>query len=303
MYNFYKCKPVGRRICMSEAAKPPTNNVRKMLEANWSNNQFLCVGIDPVVPEDYDNMNGSAATELLRQGIAIVKATQHIAAAYKPNSAFFESEDGGYDLQAQLIYSIHEVAPQVPVIWDAKRGDIGKTNKGYLAAAERLHPQGITLNPYLGGLALKPLLEDENRMAFILAKTSNPGAGEFQNIRGEDGLMVWETVAHNVGHSEDWNHGSPMGIVVGATYPESIARARELAGDDVTILIPGVGTQGGDLEASVKGAKNSNGNSFLINVSSGISQPKDGRGDKLPATPENIQAAAEDFDRQIGEVL
>lgn len=284
---------------MSEVTRPSTNNVRAVLENNWSNSQFLCVGIDPVVPEDVDRSEVDAAEELFIQGLAIVEATQHVAAAYKPNSAFFEAEEGGYDVQARLVRAIHDIAPHVPVIWDAKRGDIGKTNQGYRRAAERIHPQGITLNPYLGGLALEPLLGDENRMAFILAKTSNPGAAEFQDIQGGDGLTVWETVAQHVGHGEEWNHGSPMGLVVGATYPEAIGRARELAGDDVTILIPGVGTQGGDLKASVKGAKNSRGGGFLINVSSGISQPKGEGGERLPITADNICAAAEKFDEAI----
>ena len=283
---------------MSEKAQPPVNNVQAMLEENWSQNQFLCVGIDPVIPEDFNPID-SHSKELLWQAKRIVEATQHVAAAYKPNSAFFEAERGGYDLQQELIEFIHETAPHVPVIWDAKRGDIGNTNKGYRSAAERFHPQGITLNPYLGGLALAPLLEDENRMAFILAKTSNEGAGEFQDRKGKDGLMLWEAVAQNVGHSEDWDHGSPRGIVVGATYPDAIARARELAGDDVTILIPGIGTQGGNLKTSVEGAMNSQGKGFLINVSSGISQPKDDEGNRLPLTSGNIMDAAEKFDSQI----
>lgn len=290
---------------MAETSESSTNNVLAQLEDHWEQGRFLCVGVDPVLPEDFDRTGeyDGAAYNLLQQGIDIVRATHHVAAAYKPNSAFFEAVPGGYDLQEDLIEAVHEFAPDVPVIWDAKRGDIGKTNKGYRSAADRLHPQGITLHPYLGAEALKPLLEDPDRMAFILAKTSNPGAGEFQDLKDRDGMKLWERVAWHVGQSENWDQGSPRGIVVGATYPEDIARARELSGDDTTILIPGVGTQGGDLEASVKNAKNSRGGGFLINVSSGISQPKDENGDRLPVNGATIREAAEKFDEQIVRAL
>lgn len=286
---------------MAGTNESSAGNVLTQLESHWEDERFLCVGLDPVLPEDFDRTGeyDGAAQQLLSQSINVVRATHHIAAAYKPNSAFFEAEPGGYELQRDLIEEIHDLAPNVPVIWDAKRGDIGKTNKGYRSAAERFHPQGITLHPYLGAEALKPLLEGPDRMAFILAKTSNPGAGEFQDIQDKDGMKLWERIAWNVGQSEDWDQGSPHGIVVGATYPQDIARARELAGDDVTILIPGVGTQGGDLEASVKNAQNSGGGGFLINVSSGISQPKDENGDRLPVNGATIREAAEKFDRQI----
>lgn len=292
---------------MSETQQDrPANNVLSMLEDKWSQGRFLCVGLDPVISDDFDeSLLFTRAGELLRQSRQIVDATYHVAAAYKPNSAFYEAEVGGYDLQAELISYVHEKAPDTPVIWDAKRGDIGKTNNGYRSAAERFHPQGMTLHPYMGGVALKPLLEDENRMAFILAKTSNDGAGEFQDLRLEDsGRALWQQVAHNVAHNAEWNQGAPMGIVVGATYPADIALAREIVGDDVTMLIPGVGTQGGDLEAAVRGARNSRDGGFLINVSSGISQPKgpDGK-TKLAVSYENIKAAAEGFDEQIVRVL
>ncbi|HVV66964.1 MAG TPA: orotidine-5'-phosphate decarboxylase [Candidatus Saccharimonadales bacterium] len=290
---------------MAATNESSTNNVLAQLESHWDSNRFLCVGLDPVLPDDFERTGeyDGAAQQLILQSIDIVRATHHIAAAYKPNSAFFEAEPGGYDLQRDLIEAVHEFAPSVPVIWDAKRGDIGKTNRGYRSAADRLHPQGMTLHPYLGAEALKPLLEDPDRMAFILAKTSNPGAGEFQDVEGKDGRKLWERVAWQIGHDEGWNQGSPLGIVVGATYPDDIGRARKLAGDNITILIPGVGTQGGDLEKSVQNAKNSRGGGFLINVSSGISQPKDESGEPLPVNGATIREAAEKFDMQIVRAL
>lgn len=279
-------------------AETYTENV---FEERQADGKHLCVGIDPVLPSDFEGTPNEAATLLLEKALLIVEATHDIAAALKPNSAFFEAHEGGYEAQRLIFREIQDIAPGVPILWDTKRGDIGNTNKGYLSAAERMDVDGMTVSPYLGGTALKPILEHEGVVPFVLVKTSNPNSGEFQDLELKEGGVVWERVARNVGHGEHWGNG-PRGIVVGATYPEAIARARELAGDEVTILIPGVGTQGGDLEASVRGAANSRGTGYLINVSSGISQPKDGEGKPLPVTSENIRAAAIDFDQQIREV-
>jgi orotidine 5'-phosphate decarboxylase subfamily 2 len=269
--------------------------VRSLLEARWAEGKFLCVGLD-VVP----GTGEEGPTALFEKAKLIVDATHDIAAAYKPNSAFYENETSdGFKQLEMLVGYIKQLAPDVPVIWDAKRADIAKTNEGYDHAAHELGVDGLTLHPYLGGTAVKPLLSDSEKIGFVLAHTSNPGAAEFQHLRLQSGEMLWERVVSNVAHSEDWQHGSVLGIVTGATYPQELARARYLAGDEVVMLIPGVGTQGGDLEASVRGAMNSRGNGFIINVSSGISGAKDAN-DKV--TKESVRDAAIKYHEQIREV-
>lgn len=266
----------------------------EMLEAKWAEGKFLCVGLDVTVgPEDGD-------MTLFEKAKMIVDATHDIAAAYKPNSAFFERDtlEGMAEL-GELVSYIKELAPDVPVIWDAKRADIASTNEGYADAAQELGVDSITVHPYLGGSAVKSLVSDPNKIGFVLAHTSNPGAAEFQHLQLQSGEQLWERVVNNVAHSEDWQQGATLGIVTGATYPEELARARYLAGDDVVMLIPGVGTQGGDLEASVRGAMNNRDGGFLINVSSGISKAKDAKGE---VTAESVRDAAIKYHEQIKEV-
>ena len=272
------------------------STVIQQLEARWAEGKFLCVGLDVDVHDPTD----PNPVDLYEKAKLIVDATRDIAAAYKPNSAFYEGEGHEGDKQLELlVHYIRDLAPDVPVLWDAKRADISKTNEGYSSAADKLGVQGITLHPYLGGSALSPLLSDPNRLGIVLGHTSNPGAAEFQHLRLQSGELLWERVVANVAHHQDWKHGSPLGIVTGATYPEELAKARFIAGDDVVMLIPGIGTQGGDLEASVRGAMNSRGNGFLINVSSGISKAKDASGH---ITNESVRDAAIKYHEQIKEV-
>ncbi len=269
--------------------------VRDMLESRWAEGKFLCVGLDVTSPE---GQNGPL--DLFERAKLIVDATKDVAAAYKPNSAFYEDKTSdGFRQLEQLVAYIKHLAPNIPVIWDAKRADIAKTNEGYDHAAEQLNVDGLTIHPYLGGTAVKPLLSNPNRAGFVLAHTSNPGAGEFQHLRLQSGELLWERVVSNVANSEDWQHGAALGIVTGATYPEELAKARYLAGDDIIMLIPGVGTQGGDLELSVRGAMNRRGNGFLINVSSGISGAKDEEGH---VTYDSIRDAAIKYHEEIKAV-
>jgi orotidine 5'-phosphate decarboxylase subfamily 2 len=278
---------------LEESAQEP--GVLELLEAKWAEGKFLCVGLD-VTPDE-----GSAGPlDLYEKAKLIVDATHDIAAAYKPNSAFYEDQgSAGVAQLEQLVSFIKKLAPDVPVIWDAKRGDIAKTNEGYDHAADQMGVDGLTIHPYLGGTAVKPLVSRSERAGFVLAHTSNPGAGELQHLQLQSGELLWERVVKNVAHSEDWQHGSVLGIVTGATCPEELAKARDLAGDDIVMLIPGVGTQGGDLEASVHGAMNSRGNGFVINVSSGISGAKDATG---KVTFESVRDAAIKFHEQIKAV-
>lgn len=278
-----------------ETEANPELGVREMLEAKWAEGKFLCVGLD--VTSDSTDIEHPSLFDRARM---IVDATRDVAAAYKPNSAFYEDENApGYRQLEELVGYIKELAPDIPVIWDAKRADIAKTNEGYANAAEHMGVDGITIHPYLGGTAVKPLLSDPKKVGFVLGHTSNPGAHEFQHLELKSGELLWERVVGNVAHSPDWQHGSVLGVVTGATYPEELAKARWIVGDEVVMLIPGVGTQGGDLEASVRGAMNSRGNGFLINVSSGISGAKD-KHDQI--TLESVRSAAIDFHEKIHAV-
>jgi len=168
---------------------------------------------------------------------------------------------------ANTIKFIHQVAPEVPVILDAKRADIGNTNKGYVQAAfEELGVDAITVHPYLGKEALQPFLNRGDKGVFVLVRTSNPGAGEFQDLQ-VNGEPLYQIVARQV--ATEWNKNNNCGVVVGATYPEELLLIRQVVGD-MPILIPGIGAQGGDVEKTVRAGKDSRGRGMIINSSRGI---------------------------------
>ena len=207
---------------------------------------------------------------------AIVDATKDIAGSYKLNSSFYEAH-GAEGLAAlhRTITDIRNIAPDVPVILDAKRGDIGNTNNGYVQMAfDYLNVDAITVPPYLGGESLQPFLARPEKGIIVLCRTSNLGAGEFQDLEVS---AYWENTAHPMKLyeyialrvSNDWNENGNCGLVVGATYPEELASVRRIVGD-MPILIPGIGAQGGDLEKTVQAGKNTRGQGMIINSSRGI---------------------------------
>jgi orotidine-5'-phosphate decarboxylase len=199
----------------------------------------------------------------------IVEATAEVAAAYKPNAAFYEAlgEDGFYAL-SETIGTIRERAPGAAVILDAKRADIGSTNAGYATAAfEQLGADAITVHPYLGGEALAPFLERAEKLIFVLARTSNPGAGELQDLMA-DGIPLYRHVARAV--AREWNSAGNCGLVVGATYPEEMRAIRDDVPATMPILIPGVGAQGGDVGATVGANVWAGSDAFLIAASRSI---------------------------------
>lgn len=245
-------------------------NFMEMIEAQWAQGKHLCVGLDPE-PQKVPRWLAGHSNAALIYGhmCGVVGATAHVAAAYKPNIAFYESL-GWQGLQAleQLIDYIKAEAPGVPVILDAKRGDIGNTNEHYARMAfDNFGADAITIHPYLGWEANKPFLDRADRGIFVLCRTSNPGAGEFQNLPTNRGMVesLYQKVAKNVFRQDKWNYNGNCGLVAGATYPDEISQVRAIA-PDIPLLIPGIGKQGGDLEASVMTAKHR----FLINSSSGI---------------------------------
>lgn len=244
-------------------------NFRQMLEDRWASGTAVCVGLDSddrKIPESA--RKGDAVTTILAFNRAIVDATKDLVCAFKPNAAFYEAHgpDGWLALEETIAY-INRVAPEIPVILDAKRADIGNTNDGYVIGGyNRLNADAITVHPYLGGEAMKPFLDCKDKGVIVLCRTSNPGAGEFQDLPVK-GMKLFEYIAVCV--ASGWNANKNCALVVGATYPEELADVRMLV-EDMPILIPGIGAQGGDLEKTVAAGKDSRGRGMIINSSRGI---------------------------------
>jgi orotidine-5'-phosphate decarboxylase len=224
----------------------------KVAAAVQKNNSLVCVGLD---------------SELSK--IPIVDATKDLVCAYKPNSAFYEADgDRGMLELKQTCDYIHLTAPDVPVILDAKRGDIGNTNTGYIHYAfDYLRVDAITLHPYLGRESLEPFLALKDKGMIIMCRNSNPGAGELQDLE-IGGKKMYKIVAEHI--RDDWNANGNCAIVVGATFPEEMAEIRQFMGEDMLFLVPGVGAQGGDVEATVKAGCNSRGEGIIVNSARGI---------------------------------
>jgi orotidine-5'-phosphate decarboxylase len=169
----------------------------------------------------------------------------------------------------ETVATIRDRDPGAAVILDAKRGDIGSTNAGYVAAVfEQLGADAITVHPYLGGEALAPFLERGEKLVFVLARTSNPGAGELQDLTVDGGAPLYRHVARAVAGS--WNAAGNCGLVVGATYPDELRAIREDVPAEMPILIPGAGAQGGDVAAAVGANRDAGSDAFLIAASRSI---------------------------------
>lgn len=240
----------------------PRPSFQELLQENQKQKRLICVGLDSNVAR---LPKGETQLSFNQK---IVEATADLAAAYKPNSAFYEAEGlPGMEALKKTIRFIHEKAPQSLAILDAKRADIGNTSAAYAKAAfEELGADAITLHPYMGGESLQPFLDCGTKGCFILCRTSNPGAKEFQDlvINGEP---LYLRVARQVALC--WNKNKNCGLVVGATCPEELRKVREAA-PDLPFLIPGVGSQGGDWETTVKLGADSNGGGLLINLSRSV---------------------------------
>jgi len=262
----------------------PRASFISLLRGRWeTSGSLVCVGLDPDLERIPASVRGaaleSAASKvdieaaLLAFTQAIVDATADLVCAFKPNSAFFEQHGvAGMRALQRLIAYIHQRYPEIPVILDAKRGDIGSTSAAYARAAfDVMGADAITLHPYLGREALDPFLKRRDRGCIILCRTSNPGAGEFQDLalRGTDNTErpLYQRVAQAV--ASEWNAGGNCALVVGATYPEELRRVRALAGD-LPILVPGVGAQGGDLEAVIRNGLDARGYGLIISLSRSV---------------------------------
>jgi orotidine-5'-phosphate decarboxylase len=233
---------------------------------------LLCVGLDAAV-DRLPHRFGREPRPQLAWGRWIIDATHEAAAAFKPNLAFYEARGAaGWDELAETVAYLRTVDASIFVIADAKRADIGPTNAGYVAALfDELGVDGVTLHPYLGAEALRPFLERGDKACIVLCRTSNPGAGELQDLR-VDGSPLWEVVATRV--REAWDTAGNCMLVMGATYPGELRRARELC-PEMTFLVPGVGAQGGDVEAVVEAGLDGHGMGLLISASRSIAEAPD----------------------------
>jgi orotidine-5'-phosphate decarboxylase len=219
--------------------------------AGQQNQSMLCVGLDPE-PARFPGALKGNANKIYDFCATIVDATADLAIAFKPQIAYFAAHRAESQLE-RLMEHMRRVAPHVPVILDAKRGDIGSTAEQYaLEAFERYGADAVTLSPFMGWDSVAPYLKYEGKGAFLLCRTSNPGGDDLQNQRlasVEGQPLLYEHVARLA--QGPWNLNGQLGLVVGATYPKEIERVRELA-PTLPLLIPGVGAQGGDAVATVK---------------------------------------------------
>lgn len=253
------------------------NFLDKLLTATRKQNSLLCVGLDPEperLPAQLHNMPVARAITYFCR--AIVEATAPYVCAFKPNLAFFEvlGPEGMYVFQEVL----QAIPGHIPVIVDAKRGDLGNTARNYAAAVFDVYGcDAVTVNPYLGYDSVAPFLAYHEKGVILLCRTSNPSARDFQDLQvyGEDGQVrpLYEAVAQRV---QSWNTGGNCGLVVGATYPQELRTIRSMC-PEMPILIPGVGAQGGDLEASVAAGVDARGERAIIAVSRAVLYAGEGK--------------------------
>lgn len=289
-----------------------TGEFLKKLQLQWDQNKFVCVGLDtdadklPKLQPPGTEQTNVSLSQVMNFNIGIINATQDLACAYKLNTAFYEAMSSlGTKALLNAAEYLRYNAPQSPVILDAKRGDIGSTNEAYAKAAfEVIKADAVTINPYLGQEANKPFLERENKGVVVLCRTSNLGAGEFQDlpvrvtadeldvllngyrdlrhellmqwgewqITTHDGqpvyfIPLYQVMAMRVAHH--WNKHGNCALVVGATYPRELRLVRQLVGD-LPILVPAIGRQSGDLKAVIENGLDARRQGLIINSSSGI---------------------------------
>jgi orotidine-5'-phosphate decarboxylase len=227
------------------------NFLDQLRRAETENQSMLCVGLDPE-PSRFPAGLARDAEGIYRFCAAIVEATADLVIAFKPQIAYFAAHRAEPQLE-KLMAHMKAVAPRVPIILDAKRGDIGSTAEQYAVEAfERYGADAVTLSPFMGFDSVLPYLKHEGKGAFLLCRTSNPGGDDFQNQRLASVAGQPLLYEHIAGLAQGpWNVGGQLGLVVGATYPREIARVRELA-PTLPLLIPGVGAQGGDAAATVQ---------------------------------------------------
>jgi len=242
-----------------------TSFTQQLARAWETNNSLVCVGLDPEI-ERFPAHVRAEASPIFHFNRAIIDATADLVCAYKPQFAHYAAYEAEDQLERTIEY-IHRTHPGVPVILDAKRGDIGNTAERYASEAfERYGADAVTVNPYLGGDSLEPFLRHSERGVLVLCRTSNPGAGDLQDLPVA-GRPLYQVVAELA--ARRWNSRGNCLLVVGATYPRELAAVRALVGD-MALLVPGVGAQGGDVEQVVASGRTRSGTGLIISSSRAI---------------------------------
>ena len=248
--------------------------IEKLSGAWAANNSLLCVGLDPDI-EKFPSHLQAQPDAIAQFCKAIIDATADLACAFKPQIAYFAAQRAEDQLEEICAY-LRETYPHIPIVLDAKRGDIGATAEQYAREAfERYGADAVTVNPYMGFDSIAPYLEWSDRGAIVLCRTSNPGGSDLQFLN-VDARPLYQHVAQLV--ADKWNRNGQCALVVGATFPGELAQVRALVGD-MPLLVPGIGAQGGDIKATVEAGKTANGNGMMISSSRAILYAKSGSGE------------------------
>ena len=258
----------------------------------WSrSDSMVCVGLDPDPAKLPESLNGPDA--IFRFCAEIVDATADLVCAFKPQIAYFAAIGAEQQLE-KLCEHLRSNHPDVVLILDAKRGDIGSTAERYAEEAfVRYGADAVTVNPYLGSDTLEPFFAHAGKGVIVLCRTSNPGSADFQSLETADGPLFTHVARRAV---SDWSQRGDVALVVGATYPEELAAVRSIVGD-MPLLVPGIGAQGGDVEATARAGRDSTGYGMMINSSRAIIYASSAD-DYASAA----RTAAEDFRNQIHSV-
>jgi orotidine-5'-phosphate decarboxylase len=264
--------------------------VDKLLAAGSRNKSLLCVGLDPdptLMPK----------VSLLEFNRAIVDATADLVCAYKPNLAFYEALGiGGLEL---LQRTVEHIPDYIPIIGDGKRGDIGNTAKAYAKALfVTFGFDAATVSPYLGFDSVEPFIDYKDKGVFILCRTSNPGAVDFQSLVNSQGMPLYEAVALK---AREWNVRGNIGLVVGATYTKEMKEIRQLC-PEMPFLIPGIGAQGGDLASTVKNGVDAQGGNVIIAVSRQILYDSQGK-DFAQAARHSAQELRDNINKLVSQII
>ena len=239
--------------------------VERLARAWERNDSLACVGLDPEI-ERFPRRIAAEPSPIFQFNKAVIDATADLVCAYKPQFAHYAAYEAEDQLERTIEY-IHKTHPGVPVILDAKRGDVGNTAERYaIEAFERYDADAVTVNPYLGGDALEPFLRHADKGVAILCRTSNPGARDLQDLL-IGARKLYQVVAELT--AQRWNSRGNCLLVVGATYPGDLAEVRALVGD-MPLLVPGVGAQRGDVSQAVQNGQTAQGTGLIISSSRGI---------------------------------
>lgn len=265
------------------------------LRAAWRDqNSLVCVGLDPD-PNQFPSNVERDAQGALSFCCEVVEATADLVCAFKPQIAHWAALEAEAELK-QLIAFVHENFPDVPVILDAKRGDIGSTAQRYATEAfDRFGADAVTLNPYMGADTLEPFLTRHDRGSVILCRTSNPGGADLQDLVLENGQPLYLHLAGLI--AREWNANDNCMLVVGATVPEQLAAVRQAVGE-MPLLVPGIGAQGGDLEAALNAGMLADGTGLVINSSRGVLYA----GGDQPGYAKAVRRAAVELRDEINEL-